>query len=218
MILYGLSLIVAIIRYRKYYGTPLKYFPIFLLYTFINETLGGIIRLNQNFSLHFSEFYIDNNWLIFNIYNVAVHLYLFYIFSNFINNHKYKKLIRQGALIYIFVSLINPFFEDYMLHPQTYAYLIGGVTIIISVILYIKNYKAESHSIFDSRDILSWIGVGLLIFYLGYLPIKIIRNYNILNNLIEPSHIRTIHYGLIIIMYTFITIGFVRMKKVKVPS
>lgn len=165
MLLYGLSLIIAVIQYHKYYDSPLKYFPIFLLYTFINEILGGIIHLNSEFSIHFNEFYIDNNWLIFNIYNVAVHLYLFYIFSSFINDLKYKKVILYGTLIYVFASLINPFLENFMLHPQTYAYLIGGVTIIISVILYFKNHKTESQLIFDNRDILSWMGVGLLIFY-----------------------------------------------------
>lgn len=215
---YVLALIMAIIRYPKYYNTPLKYFPIFILYTITNETLGMYVIRHKEFSLFLSDFYTNNNWLIFNIYNKFINLYFFYIFSSFINRQKYKKIILYGGGLYILASLINPFLEDFMLHPQTYAYLIGGITIIISVILYFKNHKVESQSIFGSRDILSWIGAGLLLFYLGYLPIKIIRNYNILNNLIEPSYIRTIHYGLIIIMYTFITIGFMRMKRVKVLS
>ncbi|PCJ94463.1 MAG: hypothetical protein COA50_11925 [Flavobacteriaceae bacterium] len=98
------------------------------------------------------------------------------------------------------------------------AYLVGGIVTIIGTILYFMDYKRRSQQLFDSRDIMSWLSVGLLVFYSGYLPIKIIRQYALLNNPTEPSYVRTIHYSLIIAMYTLISIGFMRMKRLKLPS
>lgn len=215
ILFYGLASIVAIINYHKYYDTPLKYFPIFLLYTFINETLGGLIHHNRDFSLYVSEFYIDNNWLLFNIYDIVAHLYLFYVFWCFINNKRSKKFIVYGSALYILASITNPFFQDFMLHPQNYAYIIAGTILICSIILYFFNRKSLSKPIFSDKDILSWIGTGFLVFYIGYLPIEIIRYYNQLH---EFLYLREIHFSLIIIMYVCFIIGFIRMRRLKVPS
>jgi len=218
ILLYGCVLILAITRYRKYYDTPLKYFPIFILYTFINETLGGIIRLNQNFSLHISDFYLDNNWMIYNIYDIVVHLYLFYAFWSFINNKKYKKFILYGSVLYILVSIINLFFQNFMLQPQTYAYTTAGLVLICVILFYYLNQKSDSRPFFGNRDLLSWIGAGLLIFYSGYLPIIFIRFYNTLLHVDESIYLRKIHLSLIIIMYICFIIGFIKMKRIKTPS
>lgn len=219
ILFYGLALIIAIINYHKYYDTSLKYFPIFLLYTFINETLGGLIHANNDFSLHISEFYLDNNWLIFNVYDIVVHLYLFYIFWESIKNNKSKKFILYGSALYILISIINPFFQNFMLHPQNYAYVFAGTILICSIILYFLNRKSLSKPLFGDKDILSWIGAGLLIFYTGYLPIEVIRYYSSLNQIKDPSsYLKEIHFCLIIIMYVCFIVGFIRMKRIKSPS
>ncbi|PCJ94462.1 MAG: hypothetical protein COA50_11920 [Flavobacteriaceae bacterium] len=215
ILLYAITLIVAIAHYGKYYDSSLKYFPIILLYTLMNEILGVLVQSNNNLSFFLSDFYINNNWLIYNVYDIIVHLYLFYLFWNSINNENYRKFIVYSSVFYIVASIINPFFQNFILHPQIYAYVLAGLILICIITLYFSNRKHESKSIFGKKDFLSWIGTGLLIFYLGYLPIIIMRHYNVLYNINEPTYILSFHYGLIIVMYTFYIIGFIRMRKLK---
>ena len=66
--LYALTLLVALIKYPKYYSTPLKYFPILLMYTFLTELLG----------------YFTKNYEVFHIS----------IFSAFVREHKIGKSVK----------------------------------------------------------------------------------------------------------------------------
>jgi hypothetical protein len=62
------------------------------------------------------------------------------------------------------------------------------------------------------NDLLFWVSVGLFLFYIGYIPIKIIRTW-----FYKPDSffeiLLVIQSSLIIIMYLFFLTGFLWMKK-----
>jgi hypothetical protein len=58
--------------------------------------------------------------------------------------------------------------------------------------------------------------VGLAIFYTGFIPVTIIRNFNSLYQLADPTVIRLVLQGLIIIMYGCFIAGFLRMRSLRV--
>ena len=200
-------------RYPKYFDTILKYLPILFLYTFLNELLGRLIRNYSQFSLISDELYSDYNWLIFNIYTIIFNLYFYYIFWCKIENKLDKKVIYWGAILFAVVSIVNAYIQNFNMIPQVYGYVFGGLVLIYCLISYFKKFFSIPKKFTTKEDILFWLSVGLLIFYVGYLPLKVIRYMNTMEGAASPLVIKRTHLLLIIASYTCIIVGFIRMKK-----
>ncbi|GBF20396.1 MULTISPECIES: hypothetical protein [Arenibacter] len=211
--LYALTLLVALIKYPKYYTTPLKYFPILLMYTFLTELLGYFTKHYEVFHISIFSSFIRHNVIIYNIYNLVFFSYFFYVYWSYIDHKKYKKYIIFAAIYYLLVSLINPFFQSFKLESQVYSYLAGAFAILICIILFFMEHRNSSKKLDYRFTGIKWISIGLLIFYLGYAPIKASRFYNYTYQLNEYVHIRRIHLSLIVLMYICFIIGFLRMKR-----
>ena len=211
--LYALTLLVALIKYPKYYTTPLKYFPILLMYTFLTELLGYFTKHYEVFHISIFSSFIRHNVIIYNIYNLVFFSYFFYVYWSYIDHKKYKKYIIFAAILYLLVSLINPFFQSFKLESQVYSYLAGAFAILICIILFFMEHRNSSKKLDYRFTGIKWISIGLLIFYLGYAPIKASRFYNYTYQLNEYVHIRRIHLSLIVLMYICFIIGFLRMKR-----
>ena len=211
--LYALTLLVALIKYPKYYTTPLKYFPILLMYTFLTELLGYFTKHYEVFHISIFSSFIRHNVIIYNIYNLVFFSYFFYVYWSYIDHKKYKKYIIFAAIFYLLVSLINPFFQSFKLESQVYSYLAGAFAILICIILFFMEHRNSSKKLDYRFTGIKWISIGLLIFYLGYAPIKASRFYNYTYQLNEYVHIRKIHLSLIVLMYICFIIGFLRMKR-----
>lgn len=212
--IYGVALVVALIYYPKYYNTPLKYLPILFVYTFLNELLGVLIYRYDLFSLFVNDIYSYYTWVIYNIYNIVFYLYFYYVFWCFIENENHKKFIGFGGIFFIVVSLINPFFQNFLIESQVFAYVVGGLALLLCTLLYFLQLCGVPKTFYVSRDILFWLSIGLSIFYVGYLPIKIVRYFNAAHGFNEFVHLRKIHLSLILIMYVCFIIGFLRMRRI----
>lgn len=211
--IYGITLVMAMIRYPKYFDTSLKYFPILLLYTFLNDLLGDLIYKYDSFSLAFNEVYNDYYFVIYNIYNIVFFLYFLYLFRNYIESRRFRKLIKYAALTFLAASFINPFFQDFFLEYQYLTFFVGSVFIIVCIARYLyEDYKNRKAGL-KTKNILFFIGTGLLVYHVCYLPIKAIRFCNGIMGLLESPWLRRIHLSLILVMYGLISFGFLRMKK-----
>jgi len=215
MPLYGLTVVVAIWRYPKYFDTPLKYFPILLMYTLLNETLGLIIDKNESYNFVLNDFYSNYNVVIYNIYNIVFFIYFYSVFWSYVNRKKHKKFIVISSVLFLLTSMTNPFLQSFMLEAQVYTYVVGAVVLIFCIIFYFQELHSRFDTWFLKRDIISWIGIGMLIYNVCYLPIKITRHYNAVNGLIEAPFVRRLHLLLILIMYACFIIGFLRMRRRK---
>lgn len=210
--LYGITVIVSILRYRKYYDTPLKYFPILLMYTFLNELLGALIRYNE-FEFVFNEVYRNNNLIIYNIYSIVFFLYFFYVYYMYIKEQLYRKIIAVGSGLFILVAILNPFFQAFLYESQVFTYLTGSLVLIVILLLFFIYTRETFGSWFRDRSIMSWLSLGMFIFYLLYMPIKWIRYERAAEQLNDIPMVRRLHLILILIMYCSIVIGFLRMGK-----
>lgn len=211
--LYGIALVLSIIKYPKYFDSKLKYLPILFFYTFLNELLGVLIRNYGEFSLISKDIYLDYNWLIYNLYMVIFYLYFYYIFYAYVESRKEQITICYGGIFFLTICSINVFFEDLTKIPQVYAYVAGGLVLIYCLVVYLTKFSALPDIFRNKENILFWLSTGLLIFYIGYLPIKIIRYMNTIEGLTPNPLVKRIHLSLIIICYTCFVIGFLRMKK-----
>ncbi len=211
ILLYGVTLLFSIVRYRRYFDSVLKYFPIIIGYTFLTELLGYLIRENENFQIVYLEDYSVSNSIFYNIFDIILFLYFFYIFWYISTRSKHKILIKYGAIIFIVISILNPFIQDFIVFPQIYALTIGSFVLVACTIMYLQELHSKSKRIPNRKNLLFWISLGLMSFYSFYPALMIIgvyyRNY--------AQSIRPLHYGLIILMYLCFIIGFAMMRPLR---
>ncbi len=216
----GTALILALFRYPMYFDTPLKYYPILLMYTFLNETLGYFIRLNENFNpllTNITDILDNNNILIYNIYNFIFTFYFIYIYWHFAKKSPHKKLLAIFAFIYILTSILNFSIQNFLLQNQIISYFTGALIIIYSSIMNLKENKGVLRKKIAKQSLLYWISIGLLIFFTGYLPIKTYYALSAFEDTTVYLSIRRVHHILVGTMYCFIIFGFIQMKgKLKV--
>lgn len=210
--IYGITLVVAMVNYPKYFDTTLKYYPILLLYTFLNELLGDLIYKYDSFSLAFNNLYADNYMVIYNIYNVIFFLYFIYLFRSYIKSTVYRTIIKYAGLLFLIVSFVNPFFQNFFLEYQRMVFFVGAVVLIATIAVFLTESGKSQKRISRKNNILIWMGFGLLVYHIGYFPIKVLRFKNELEGLVDGPSMRRIHLLLVLFMYTCFIIGFVRMR------
>lgn len=211
--LYAVTLFVSVYRYPKYFDTRLQYLPIIYCYTFLNEVLGYITSQLPQFGFFSKDSISHYNVVIYNVYNLIFFLYFMTLYYYYIHSKKSKKLILICLAIFLIVVTVNPIYQDYLMSTQTATYLTGGTILILCAALYIKEQLKRDRELLLKNNPFVWISFGILVFYTGYLPIKIMRYFHVLYNTSEAPTVRIIHYSLIIAMYLFNIIGFILLRK-----
>jgi len=207
--LYALAFLLSIYRYRKYYETLLKYFPILIFYTLLTELLGKFIGEFEEIQIVYLDQFENYNSLIYNLFEIIFFLYFYYVFWNELNNTRNKKFIKYGSIFYIIISIINPFFQDAILYPQIYALTFGSILLVITTLLYFKELDSKSTGIPHYSNLLFWISVGLMLFHVFYPIIMVIGFYY--SQAYLDLHLRTLLHILICIMYLCFIVGFIFM-------
>jgi hypothetical protein len=213
ILIYGLTFVISMAKYPRYFNTPLKFIPILFLYTFLNEFLGGLVLNSRELSFFSSDLYNNNTWVIYNIYTIVFNLYFLYVYWNYLQNEGYKKFTIYAGCLFIVIAFINILLQDFSKESQVLTYCFGALNLIVCGILYFNNRRINSKAPFGTDDILSYLSLGLILFYIGYLPIKITRYFFIQNNISESIYVRPLHLALIVLMYLVFIIGFLKMRR-----
>ena len=193
--------IAGTIFYAKYKRTFLRYFLVLLWYTVLNELLGIFIR--DNISSH--------NAIVYNIYYVINFSLLFLIFKNHLLSKVYRKWSLLFLLIYLISFSINGFFENYIVEFQSFPYIIAACSLIIIIAFYFIEILNSTRVLNVKKNLLFWISIGLLIYYIGNIPFRILRNYY--SNSTDLSILFLINIVLTIIMNFCFIIGFIWSDK-----
>lgn len=202
MALYAIVFVISLIKFPLYKNTYLKFLPLILLLTLVTESLG----------MYINKVYGPPNIVIFNIYYFFYFSLFFYLFMKIIEEVKFKNYIKIGLGIFWLFYLNDLIFTDIFTESFTTSYIAGAGILIFSITLYYISILQSSLVLVIKNDLLFWVSVGLFLFYIGYLPIKIIRSWFLkLNDFFNILLI--IQFSLIIVMYLCFLIGFLWMKK-----
>lgn len=202
-------------RFPKYFDTPLKFFPVIICYTLITELLGFIIRTFDDYDFFFNEIYNNYNTPIYNVYNLVFFLYFFYVFRAYTETPKIRNRIEYGSIIFLGISLANPLLQDFLTQPQFYSYLFGALLLLYCVYAYFLQNRRTIGVYFQNRDLLSWIGLGMAVFYILYIPIKIMKHVALIATVEQALLVRRITLALIILMYGCYCLGLIRMHRMR---
>lgn len=203
LVLYAIVFVISLIRFPLYKNTALKFLPIVLFVTMVTEFLGTYLKNSGNTQLIFT---------IFNGYYLIHFSIFFYIFMKMIENERFKKNIQIGFGIFLLFFLSDIVFTGFFKDSFTRTYIAGASILIFCIILYYISILQSSLVLVVKNDLLFWVSVGLFLFYIGYLPIKIIKTW-----FYKPDSffdlLLIIQFSLIILMYLFFLTGFLWMKK-----
>ena len=189
--------------YRPYYKNipVLKYLPYFLWYMFLNEILGTLLR----------EVFEVRTHLNYNIYGLINYTYFLLVYRNNIKNITSKKIISGFILCFMLLHGIDLFIENYHTQAQTFPNVIASLFLMTAILFYFIQIINSKKVHFIYKDILFWISVGMLLYYLSNTPYRIIRNYY---QRLSQSYIMLLtNHCLAIIMYLCFCVGFIVSKK-----
>lgn len=200
--LYLIVFVFSLYKFPEYKDSALKYLPLIFFFTLATEYVGYFIRDDFNNINNFSH----------NFYYLLHFSFFFYVFKEMIDNDRFKKNIKIGIVVFWLFFLSDIVFTDIFNDSFTRTYIAGAGIMVFCIIQYYISILQSSLVLVVKNDLLFWISVGLFLFYIGYLPIKIIRtwfyNFNSFYELLQ-----LIQFSLIIIMYLCFLTGFLWMKK-----
>jgi len=199
------------ITYKKYFNTLLKYLPIIIAYTLLNELLGYFIRYTDYFSFFSKEDYNQANDIIYNFYDVIFFGYFYYVFWKAVVSKKFKNWILIGATIAFMTYVISAIFQNPFLVSLYYANAIACWILVFFIALYLIELNSISNWKSQIYNLMFWLSIGLAVFHLffpivfttGYLNYEVWQAYNL----------RIVIKGLIVIMYTLFCIGFIVCRR-----
>ncbi|NJB37375.1 hypothetical protein [Croceivirga sp. JEA036] len=206
IIIYLVTLIISLITYRKYFDTVLKYFPMLIAYTFLNELLGYFIRYNENFLLFTNLSLSSANDIIYNIFLIIFYSYFFFVYYRLVHKVSYRKIIKYLYFLVVLAFLVNSMFTNPLTYLLYAANAIGSYGLLVVIVLYKLDPKEYRPWLIEKLNLMSWISLGLFIFHTFFPIILIIGFVNV--DLWYLLHLRTVLRLLIILMYSLFSIGF----------
>ncbi len=216
MLFYFIALVLSLINYQRYYDTILRYFPIILAYTFLSEVLGLLVRDTNEIQLIYKQEFHNYNAIIFNIFDIIFFLYLFYIYYQVSGSTFTKAILKYGTWCFILVSIVNLFFQDFYTEPQNFSIIAGSVLLCYAALNFIIKLISVRHKLPLYNNLLFWISLGILFFYICYPIIMYILTFQYKQYI--AYNLSEYHYVAIGVFYSCIIIGFILMKRLRIAN
>ncbi|MDT0608100.1 hypothetical protein [Croceitalea rosinachiae] len=211
IVLYLVTLIVAIATYRNYFDTALQLFPIYIAYTFFTELLGYFITTYEEFSFFEDIAYSWHNVAIFNLYGVLVFSFFSWVYYQVLEKNSHKKIVRWGSLAILASYLISSFFQDPLHTGLFYSDALASWFLVLVVLLYFKERRIQEKVIFDQYNLMFWVSSGLFVFHI-FFPFLYVTGF-LKPNIWIAYHFREILKILIVISYSFFLWGLLVSKR-----
>lgn len=209
--LYLITWVVAVYRYRTYFDTALKYFPIFIIYTFCTELLGILIKYSNEFQFFSDDRYAWHNVIIYNFYQIITFIFFYWVYRNVLQKKSARKWIKYGAILCTSTYVINSFITNPLHNHLIYGNILGSIILVIIIVFYLMEKNGEKNPFPKWQNLLFWTSIGLLAFYI-FFPIMMLVGITS-QDLYYKLHFRQILLFLIVFMYSCFIIGFLLGKR-----
>ncbi|RNC89397.1 MAG: hypothetical protein ED555_07855 [Allomuricauda sp.] len=211
LIFYLLALIVAVATFKKYFDTPLRFFPLLIAYTLFNEILGYFVLHFEEFSFFDSPEYSWHNVIIYNIYKLFFFGYLLWLYFKLFWKKSHKNLVRSFALLLGLGYAISLVFQDPFHTDLFYADSLACVFMITLILIHFKNLLESNGSQPSRYNLMVWFGLGMLVFHL-YFPFYLLNGYLNVDFFLDYQ-LRQVLWVIVCIMYGLFSIGFLISKR-----
>ncbi|SHI83472.1 hypothetical protein SAMN04488508_103355 [Aquimarina spongiae] len=164
-----ITAVIGTLYYKKYKGTKLKHFILYLWYTAINEIVVGL----------YLKRYLEIEWgdLLYNLYYIISFIYFLTLFRNYLMIKKNKRVVHTFLITYIILLVINGFYQNYIYELQIIPYIAASSFLVVTIFLYFIEILNSEKVLNVRKNLLFWISIGLLLYHIGNIPFRILRNY-----------------------------------------
>jgi len=203
------ALLMAILYWPRYKDKTTRYFLWFLIFVNCIEILGSILSyviVNENGQLE-RLFKVNTNF-IYNIYTLFSVTFFLYWFKQLMPH--YKKIMYGFLALFFITILFMVFYEGFFDTIWLAPVIIGGIFIIISICLLFASYLKSDEPVNFMKSQPLWIATGLLVFYLGIVPLLYFQEFVILR---FASSYGTMIALLNVILYGCIGFSFLCLRK-----
>lgn len=211
LLIYGITLLISMITYKKYFNTILKYLPIIIVYTLLNELLGYFIRYTDYFSFFSISEYNKANDIIYNIYDIVFFGFFYYVFWKVLKSKKSKNWILFGSVISLAAYIVSTIFQNPFLVSLYYANAISCWILFCFTLLYFFQLKEKWDWKIQQHNLMLWISIGLAVFHLFFPFVFTTAYFNY--DIWQTYHLQSILKFLIVIMYSFFCVGFILCRQ-----
>lgn len=177
----SLTTFISFFYYKKFNNSIYKYFLFYLLWTFAIELLYNIDRIVYLENNH----YFFNYFVSYNIHTIFAFFFFFFFYKKISKKVKNKKTYNIFNYIFGIFVLINYFVfnQNFTDKLNVNNIIVGSILLLITIILFLIEIINNEKIIFNiTKSFIFWVSIGLLLFYIGILPIMISvehLNYNI---------------------------------------
>ncbi len=159
-----LSFILGLIYWKKFSGTSIRLFIIFLGYNFFNEMAAVLYYLSG---------LGDNNSIFYNIRQFIYFSVHFLVFYNFLHKTRFRGPIIVfyciWLLAYVYLLITTNFLEKYALLSS----IVGDFFLIIVILFVFVQIINSVHQSEIGSNILVYIGLGLLLYLVISIPTSV---------------------------------------------
>jgi hypothetical protein len=193
-----LACITGFIYWKKIRNTYWKWFPVYLSVIVGIELTGKVLPK-------------DINVILYGYFGIHVMFFFFFwLFLKYFKDTRERNWPLIGMATYSLAWLMEMLFlKETTLSFFSFAYTFGNVILAIFVLLFFIRFINSDRILGYRSDMMFWVCCGLLIFYLGSLPL-----YGLWNTLSKKyfdvfNTYWIIHMALNYTMYIFFSIAFI---------
>ncbi len=194
--------VTGFVYYKKLRFSVYKWFPVYLAFIVLSELLGEILRvpsLAKFNSAYFNDLVIPVEFLFF-----------FWLFFQSFKKSKYKTLPVICSVIYLGAWITDlVYFSRFLSYFYFFSYTFGNLLLLVLILVFFIQLVNSDAILSFRKNILFWVSLGLLIFYLGSFPY-----YGLRNLIVYKYPVFNTIYGHVVvvlncIMYLMFTLSFI---------
>ena len=161
-IIYAITILVGLFTYSKYaHKKELKFFLIFLIYSFITELVGGYIG---------RVLVVTNNY-IYNTWNIVSFLFYTFFLLSRIKTYRKRMYIKVLFVLFIIVTAINIiFYANFFNQVLIYNSLLAKSLIVLSIIIYFTELLDSDEILNIKYSLFFWVCLGAFLYNLAFVP------------------------------------------------
>lgn len=200
VLIYAISFGVALVHFKKVKGTKMMFFLYILLLGLITESLGYYVGYYASY---------NNTFPIYSVYKLLTLSIYFFLFKSYVQDQTKKKIILGLYLSLILYGVFNAVFvysSFLVYHLNTWIY--GSICFLVVIIIYLFDVLKTDIIFSIKKVLLFWVGIGNLLFIIGFLPVFALSKYFNYNGIWDYTV-----FSLNVLMHTCFITGFLISKK-----
>ena len=163
-------------------------------------------------SLVMSSFVDYSRQVLYNVYSLIVFLLFIKLFQSLIHARRLKLIFKWAPVVLIFIFILDSVLNDNITTAlQILTYISGAITLVSLVSAYLIQLLQSDQVIEFYISKHFWVSLGLLLFYIPFIPVIICLNYA----LSDASLLLKIIIALNVIMHACFLIAYLWASKMK---